>query len=163
MKALLAIIAILLPVAALADGPQPVGPNNGQYGDWTAATYGTGDAKICYAFTKPESTKPPVPDRALAMLTVTARGAGQADISFTPGFTFPATAQVNLDVGHAKLPFYIQNNVAFAENTAQAMVGFARYSAAATSATGPDHIPHVDLWSLKGFSAAYKAIAAACP
>lgn len=163
MKRILTLIAILAPAAALAAGPTPLGPNNGQFNDWTAATYGTGDAKICYAFTKPKTTTPALPGRALSMLTVTQRNGSHDEVSFTPGFTFPSNAAVNLLVGKSKIPFYIQDNVAFTDNVTQAMIGFARQSAAATTATGPKGQVITDLFSLNGFIAAYKEIAKACP
>jgi hypothetical protein len=163
MKRIIALIAILLPSAALAAGPTPLGPNNGQFTDWTAATYGTGDAKICYAFTKPKTTTPAVPGRTLAMLTVTQRNGSKDEVSFTPGYAFPAKATVVLEVGKSKMPFYIQDNVAFTDNATQAMIAFGRQSAAATTSTGPNGTQITDLFSLNGFSAAYKEIAKACP
>lgn len=164
MKRTLALLAILAPLAAKAEAPKPLGPNNGQYGDWTAATYGTGKTKICYAFTKPQSTKPPLAKRGLAMLTVTERSATHdGEVSLTPGYSYPAHATVSLEVGHAKLPFYVQDNVAFTSSVKQAVAGFTQYATAATESTGPDGKRLVDIFSLNGFSAAYKAITAACP
>jgi hypothetical protein len=163
MKTILALIAILLPSAALAAGPAPLGPNNGQFGDWTAATYGSGDAQICYAFVKPKSSSPDLPGRGLTTLTVSHRANAADAVSFTPGYTFPANAEVLLEVGRDKIDFYIASNVAFTDKVPQALIDFDRQSAAATISTAPDGSKVTDLFSLKGFTAAYKAIAKACP
>lgn len=163
MKYALAIIATLTPLAAMATAPQPIGPHNGQYGDWTAATYGKGSAKICYAFTRPESTRPPLPHRGLAMLTITQRGGGHDEVSLTPGYHYPAKAAVSMEVEHLKIPFYVANNVAFTTHVSEAVAGFTRYATAAATSAGPNGRPLVDLFSLNGFSAAYKAVTAACP
>ena len=141
MKAILATIAtiaILSPIAAMADAPAPLGPNKGRFGDWTAATYGTGAAKICYAFTKPQSTRPELPGRGLAMLTVTERHGSHDEISITPGYTYPKKPLVSLAVGKAKIPFYVQDNVAFTDNVDEALDGFAKQDSAIATATGPN-------------------------
>jgi hypothetical protein len=161
--ATLATIAMLTPLAALAAAPTPLGPNNGQFGDWTAATYGTGAAKICYAFTKPQSTVPPVPSRGLTMLTITERHGSHDEVSLTPGFTYPKTAVVNMLLGRDRLTFYVQDNVAFTDNVSEALAGFARESTVNVASTGPKSKKFTDTFSLSGFSAAYKAIMTACP
>jgi len=161
--AMLATIAILSPLAAIAGGPVPLGPNKGVFGDWTAATYGSGPTKICYAFTKPQSTTPPLDKRGLTMLTVTERHGSHDEVSVTPGYTYPATAVINMQLGRSRLSFYVQDNVAFTDAVSQALSGFANQSDASVTATGPRGKKLTDTFSLKGFSAAYKAIAKACP
>jgi hypothetical protein len=161
--ATLATIAMLTPFAALASAPTPLGPNNGQFGDWTAAAYGTGAEKICYAFTKPHSTVPLVPGRGLTMLTITERHGSHDEVSLTPGFTYPKTAVVSMLLGRDRLTFYVQDNVAFTDNVNEALAGFARESAATVTSTGPKGKKFTDTFSLNGFSAAYKAIVRACP
>jgi hypothetical protein len=161
--ATLATIAMLTPFAALADAPSPLGPNNGQFGDWTAATYGTGVTKICYAFTKPQSTVPPMPDRGLTMLTITERPGSHDEVSVTPGFSYPQTAVVSMQLGRERLPFDVQDNVAFTDNVSQALAGFSRESQAVLTSTGPKGKKLTDTYSLSGFSAAYKAIVKGCP
>jgi hypothetical protein len=161
--ATLATIAMLTPFAALADAPTPLGPSNGQFGDWTAASYGTGLAKICYAFTKPQSTVPPMTGRGLTMLTVTERHGSHDEVSLTPGFTYPKTAVVTMQVGRDHLSFYVQDHVAFTDNVNVALAGFARESQATLISTGPKGKKLTDTFSLAGFSAAYKAIEKGCP
>ncbi len=160
---MLATFAILTPIAAMADAPAPLGPNKGVFGDWTAATYGKGADKVCYAFTKPQSSVPPLAGRGLAMLTVTQRHGSSDEISLTPGFTYPKKAVVSLAFGKSKLPFYVQGNVAFTDSVSEALAGFARESDATATSSGPKGKKLTDKFSLSGFSAAYKEIAKACP
>jgi hypothetical protein len=161
--AILATIAILSPLSALAAGPLPIGPNKGVYGDWTAAAYGSGASKICYAFTKPQSTSPVLARRGLAMLTVTERHGSHDEVSVTPGYIYPAHAVITMQLGRNKLPFYVQDNVAFTDAVSEALTGFAAQSITSVTATGPRGKKLTDSFSLTGFSAAYKAIEKACP
>jgi hypothetical protein len=166
MKAILAAIAtiaILTPLAAMADAPVPLGPSKGKFGDWTAATVGTGAAKICYAFTKPELSQPDWTSRGLTMLTVTERHGSHDEISITPGYTYPNDAVVSLAVGKAKIPFYVEDNVAFTDNVDEALEGFAKQDSATATSSGPKGKKIQDRFSLTGFSAAHKAIVQACP
>lgn len=163
MKRILAIIAILAPLSAMAEAPSPLGPHNGKFGAWTAATYGSGAAQICYAFTKPQISKPNWKSRGLAMLTVTERQGSRDEVSITPGYTYPKKAKVSLDVGKASIPFYVQDGTAFTNSGAAALSAFAKADAASVKSTGPKGKPVADNFSLSGFSAAYKAIVHACP
>jgi len=161
--AMLATIAILSPLAAIADAPIPLGPDKGVFGDWTAATYGSGPSKICYAFTKPQSTTPVLPSRGLTMLTVTERHGSHDEVSLTPGYTYPSDAAIDMQLGREHLSFYVQDNVAFTDDVTRALSGFANQSDADVTATGPGAKKLTDTFSLKGFSAAYRAIENACP
>jgi hypothetical protein len=166
MKAIFAAIstiAILTPLAALADAPSPLGLHKGKFGDWTAAAIGTGADRICYAFTKPQHTTPAMPERGLAMLTVTERHGSRDEISLTPGYSYPEKAAVSMEVGKARIPFYVQDNVAFTDSVDETLDGFTRQDSAIATATGPRGKRLADKFSLSGFSAAYKAIAKACP
>lgn len=164
MKRIVAIIAILAPLSAMADAPSPLGPNNGKFGAWTAATYGDGAAKICYAFTKPQISKPNWKSRGLAMLTVTERQGSRDELSVTPGYTYPKKAKVSLDVGKKTFSFYVQDGTAFTDAGPAALAAFAKADAASVTSTAPKgKKPVVDDFSLTGFSAAYKAIVHACP
>lgn len=157
------VIAVLAPLAALANAPVALGPDKGKFGDWTAATYGTGSSKICYAFTTPQTSSPTLPKRGMAMLTVTERHGSHDEVSITPGFTYPKSASVNLTVGDATIPFYVQENVAFTDRVSKALDGFTRQNDATTVSSGPDGKKLTDKFSLAGFSDAYKAIVKACP
>lgn len=154
----------LLPAAALAAGPSALGPNGGKYGSWTAATYGSGDAKICYAFTTPQSTKPAIQSRGKVMLTVTNRKGSENEVSVTSGYDYPQDAKVMLSIGSKNFDFYTQKNVAFTSAGADAVAAFKTgYTATVTGPAPKGKISVTDQFSLSGFSAAYKAISDACP
>ncbi len=165
MKSLLASsILALLPAAALAAGPSALGPNGGKYGDWTAATYGSGDAKICYAFTTPQSAKPAIQSRGKVMLTVTNRKGSHDEVSVTSGYDYPKDAKVQLSVGPKNFDFYTQKNIAFTSAGADTVAAFKLGDAATVTGPAPKgKLTVTDQFSLSGFSAAYKAISDACP
>ncbi len=164
MKSLLASsILALLPAAALAAGPSALGPNGGKYGDWTAATYGSGDAKICYAFTDPQSSQPDWKSRGKVMLTVTDRKGSHDEVSITAGYDYLKDAKVTLAVGSKNFDFFTQKNIAFTSSGTDAVAAFKVGDSATSTGPGPHGHPVVDQFSLSGFSGAYKAISDACP
>jgi len=153
----------MLPTLAFAEAPTPLGANGGKFGDWTAATFGTGAAKICYAFTTPQISKPNWKSRGKVMLTVTERHGSHDEVSLTAGYTYPKNASVTLTVGKTPFDFYTSGANAFASSGAAVVAAFKNGDSA--TAKGPDTKgkPVEDQFSLTGFSAAYKAISAACP
>jgi invasion protein IalB len=153
----------LLPALALAAAPTPLGPNNGKFGAWTAATYGTGAAKICYAFATPQISKPALKSRGRVMLTVTQRHGSRDEVALTPGFTYPKGASVKLTVDNTPFDFFAQGSNAFANNGSAVVAALKNGNSATAKGTGPKGKPVEDQFSLSGFSAAYKAISAACP
>ncbi len=165
MKSLLASsLLALLPAAALAAGPSALGPNGGKYGSWTAATYGNGDAKICYAFTTVQNAKPAIKSRGKVMLTVTNRKGSANEVSITSGYDYPKDAKVKLAVGPKSFDFYTQKNIAFTSSGTDAVTAFKSGDAATVTGPAPKgKITVTDQFSLSGFSAAYKAISDACP
>ena len=156
-------ILALLPAAALATSPAALGPNGGQFGDWTAATYGSGDAKICYAFTTPQSSTPQIPGRGKPMLTVTDRKGSPHEVSLTAGYDYPKNATASVTVGSQSFAFFTQQNIAFTTSGADAVAAFEAGNIATATGPGPHGHPVVDQYSLSGFSDAYKAITTACP
>lgn len=158
-----AALLALLPTFALADTPTPLGANGGKFGDWTAATYGTGAAKICYAFTTPQISKPNWKSRGKVMLTVTQRHGSHDEVALTSGYAYPKNASVKLTIGTAPFDFYTQGANAFAANGNAVVTAFKTGDAATAKGPGPKSKPVEDNFFLSGFSAAYKAISAACP
>ena len=150
-----------VPALAFAAGPVALGPNGGQYGQWTAATYGQGHDKVCYAFTMPQSSTPAMQDRGKVMLTVSQRQSSSNEVSVTSGYDYPRDAKVKLTVGSSVFSFYTQRNVAFAADGAGAVTAFKIGNAAQVTSSGP-HGDITDQFSLAGFSAAYDAIVKAC-
>lgn len=151
------------PALALAAGPVALGPNGGQYGQWTAATYGQGSDKVCYAFTTPQSSTPAMQGRGKVMLTVSERQGSSNEVSVTSGYDYPRDGKVKLTVGSSVFSFYTQKNVAFAADGKSAVTAFRIANTAKVASSGPHgHDDVTDQFSLSGFSAAYDAIVKAC-
>lgn len=165
MKTLiLSSLLVLAPAAALAAGPVALGPNGGQYGQWTAATYGHGADEVCYAFTMAQSSTPMLHSRGKVMLTVSERHGSRDEVSVTSGYDYPHDASVKMAVGNSNFSFYTQRNVAFAMDGSAAVVAFKIGNTATSTSSGPDGRGVItDQFSLAGFTAAYDAITHACP
>lgn len=156
MKIPFVLLLALLPAFAWADSaPVPLGPNNGRYGDWTAAAYGTGVAKTCYAFTT-------LAQDAADMLTVTERAGARDEVTVTAAAAFAPTARVGLMLGKKHFKFYVQGNTAFTEY-GQALVAALPAETKAVVRIGNGDTAKLEKFSLVGFSGAFHAIQAACP
>jgi invasion protein IalB len=163
MKYVLLLGLLLAPLAAsAATGPVPLGPDGGAFGDWTAAKYKTGAAKVCYAFTNAQSSKPSLAGRSNVLLTVTERKASHDEVTLTAGFTYPANAKVALDVKGLTVKFYTKGGNAFTTDGPNAVAAFEKTDTATVTSTGPTGATVVDIFSLKGFTNAFKAVVKAC-
>jgi invasion protein IalB len=158
-------LAILVPGFAMAaqTGPVPLGSNNGKFGDWTAATYGSGAAKACYAFTTAQGSAPAIAGRGAVMLTVTERKAAKDEVTLTAGYDYPAKATVSLNAGGGPIAFYTKGGTAFTSSGTAAITAFQAGSSAIAKSSAPGGVTVTDNFSLAGFSDAYSAITAACP
>jgi hypothetical protein len=164
MKNLNAAILFFMPLAAFAaDGPVALGPNQGKFGDWTAAIYGTGAAKTCYAFTQATNSNPAIPGRGTVLLTVTERAAAHDEVTLAAGYTYPAHATPTLAIGNQKIRFYTQGQDAFTTAGSTAIAAFKTQATAESTAPSPHGHSVADDFSLHGFSDAYHAITSACP
>ena len=61
---------------------------------------------VCYAFTRAQSSAPPLPGRGAVVLTVTERSSGRDAVAIEAGFAYAANATVTLQVDQAGLEFY---------------------------------------------------------
>jgi invasion protein IalB len=164
MKNLITAVILFMPAALFAAvGPVALGPNQGKYGDWTAAVYGSGGAKTCYAFTRATHSDPALPGRGTVMLTVTERAGAHDEVTLSAGYSYPPKAEVKLTVGDAKIAFYTSGGNAFTIHGAEAIAAFRNGSAAQAQSSAPHGHKVKDEFSLSGFSGAYGAIASACP
>lgn len=152
---------LLMPAAAFADtaAPSPLGV----FGDWTAATYGTGGKKACYAFTIAQGSSAALPGRGPVMLVVTERHSGHDEVTISAGYAYPAKPSVVLDVNGDDMSFYTQGQTAFTTSGAQAITDFQQGSLAKTTSSIPGGGTVIDNFSLAGFSDAYNAITTSCP
>jgi hypothetical protein len=164
MKHLLVAAVFLIPsFAAAATGPVALASNGGKFGDWIAASYGSGAAKACYAFTTASASTPKVARGGPVMLTVTERKSGRDEVTLSAGYTYPASAAVTLDAGGGPITFYTKGGTAFTTAGSAAIKAFQAGSSAVAKSSAPGGGTVTDTFSLSGFSGAYSAITAACP
>jgi hypothetical protein len=163
MKYVVAALVFVIPaMSCAAGGPVALGPNGGKFGDWTAATYGSGDAKACYAFTDAVKSAPTLNKRGAVMLTVTERAGVHDEVTIGAGYNYPKDAKVKLSVGTTGIDFYTQGQTAFTTGGSDAVAAFKNGASAEAVSTGPHGHDVTDDFSLTGFSGAYSAIASAC-
>jgi hypothetical protein len=165
-------IALMLALPAVAyskkaappahPAPAAAGPKSiGKFDDWTAATHSESGQTICYAFTRAQSSAPALPGRGAVVLTVTERSSGRDAVAMEAGFSYAPNTTVTLQVDQAGLEFYTSGRNAFARDGKAAVSAFGKGSRAISRSPGPKEV--TDTFSLKGFGAAYAAIAKACP
>lgn len=150
------------PAGAASAGPKSIGT----FDDWTAATHLESGRTVCYAFTRAQSSTPPVPGRGGVVLTVTERPSGQPPglaVALEAGFKYPQNATVTVQVDQTGLDFYTADRNAFARDSKAAVAAFNRGRRAIARSPGPKNEQVTDTFSLKGFSAAYAAVMKACP
>jgi hypothetical protein len=153
MRKILYAMVLLAPLAAQADGPVPLGSDGGKFGDWTAATYGSGNAEACYAFTVAQASSPALPGRGQVMLTVTERPGAHDEVTLSAGYDYPRKPTVTLDV----------DDTGFTTDGGTAVTAFQQGATASATSSAPGGGNVTDVFSLAGFSDAYSAITAACP
>ena len=145
--------------APKADGPQRLGT----FEDWTAATHSEAGQLVCYAFTRAQSSTPPLPGRGAVILTVTQRISGRDAVALEAGFAYPPDAAVTVQADQATLEFYTSQRAAFARKGHEAVTAFQVAGKAIAHSPAPHDATVTDTFSLRGFSAAYAAISKACP
>ncbi|HQT65247.1 MAG: hypothetical protein B7Z75_11235 [Acidocella sp. 20-57-95] len=160
MKYTALLLALLLPTTALA---QSVAPTSlGTFEGWTAATYGSGANKACYAFTTATVSAPALAKRGPVMLTVTERKSDRDEVTLSAGFDYPAKPVVTLSIGATKIDFYTSGQTAFTSDGALAVASMKHGGKAVAKTVGPSGYV-LDTFALSGFSGAYSAISKACP
>lgn len=135
----------------------------GTYEDWIAATHQEGGQTVCYAFSRAQSSTPKLSDRGAVVLTVTQRSSSRDTVAVEAGFSFAPNAVVTMQVDQTGLEFYTAQRNAFARDGKAAVAAFNKGSRAIARSPGPRDVTVTDTFSLRGFSAAYKAIVKACP
>jgi hypothetical protein len=146
-------------VAQKPDGPKKLGT----YDDWVAATHQEAGQPVCYAFTRAQSSLPPMTGRGAVVLTVTQRVSGRDAVALEAGYAFAPDATVTVQADQTGLEFYTHQRAAFARKGHDAVTAFQAASRAIARSPAPHDTTVTDTFSLKGFSAAYAAIGKACP
>lgn len=148
--------------AAKVEKPTP--PKEiGQFDDWVAATSVENGQTICYALTYAKHSTPALPGRDKVVLTVTERPTIRDAVAISAGFAYAANAAVTVQADQTALDFYTNARSAFARDGKAAVTAFNRAKELSARSPGPKNATVVDGFSLHGFSAAYAAIAKACP
>jgi hypothetical protein len=156
-------LLLALPAAAanskktVAAGPKAIG----RFDDWTAATHSESGQTVCYAFTRVQTSAPPVSGRGSVVLTVTQRPSGRDAVAIESGLAYAANTSVTVQVNQTGLDFYTAGRDAFARDGKAAVAAFKGASRAIARSPAPKEV--TDTFSLKGFGQAYAAIVKACP
>jgi hypothetical protein len=141
----------------------------GQYGTWGAYTATPNGRKVCFALSKPSSSKtnPPNRPRDPAYAFVSSRPAEKVvnEVSIMIGYALKPGSESSLEVGGSAYAMYTQGDGLWIKNAAEEeqMVSAMRKSAEVTvkgvSAKGTETI---DVFSLKGLSQALDRLAQDC-
>lgn len=147
---------------AQAGGPVSIG----RFDDWEAATLTERGQKVCYAFTRVAASNPRVENRGEVVLVLTHRGRSRDEVAIRAGYTYPANAEpagtVEASGGNTTLAFFTAGDAAFARDRAAAVAAFERGRALRLAGPGPRGGAVTDMFSLRGFTAARRAIGEAC-
>jgi invasion protein IalB len=151
--------ALALSSGALAQADQPT--LLGQYGDWGAYTATPGGKKVCFALSKPKTSKtePVGRKRDPAYLFISTRPSENVrqEVSVIIGYPFKSSSDATAEIGPTKFAMYTQNDGAWIKNVAEearfveAMRKGADLTVKGTSGRGTQS---TDQFSLKGLAQA---------
>ena len=163
LKLLIIVIAATAFALSRADAAAKI---VGEFDDWDAATDGKGKNRVCYASTKPKKSAGKYKKRGeVSVLIAHWPGRKQFGIvSINMGYGFKAKAEAIVKIGDASFDLFTQGETAWAykgddPKLVQAMRAGASMVVAGVSKRGTKTL---DTYSLKGVSAAIKAIDKAC-
>ncbi len=137
------------------------------HGDWEAYAESEGGKKVCYIGSKPKKESGKYRKRGDTYILVTHRPAENSVnvVSIAAGYTYQPSSEVDVAIGDHKFRLFTDGDYAFAYDAktdgelVAAMVKGASMTVKGNSNRGT---ATVDVYSLKGFTAAYKAIGQAC-
>ena len=145
--------------AAMAQTPQRIG----QFNDWGAISYQSGNGKVCYAVSVPTSKQPTSVNHGDNFFVVTQRGSQNVtyEPQFIAGYALQENSKVTVTIDGKSFTFFAKDNTAWTENAAQdpalvaAMKAGSRMSVKAVSRRGTNTSYE---YSLSGITAALNAI-----
>ena len=160
-------IVLLVCVFAGLDTPAAAGTMLSKHGDWEAFTDRESGKLVCYMGSAPTKSRGKYTKRGRTFLLITHRPAEKSKnvISLQAGYTYKKMSEVELAVGETSFKLFTDQQWAFAADTAtdnalvKSMIGGAVLIVRGLSSRGTQT---TDTYSLKGFTAAYKAIGKAC-
>lgn len=135
--------------------------------DWEAYVEAEDGKKVCYIGSKPKKEAGKYRKRGDTYMLVTHRPAENSVnvVSVAAGYTYQPESEVDVAIGDDKFRLFTDGDYAFANDAktdgelVQAMIKGAVMVVKGTSNRGT---ATTDTYSLKGFTAAYKAIGRAC-
>lgn len=155
---------IFLAFSANAAAPQLIG----EYDDWSAYVYKDGKNNVCYMASTPQKSEGKYTKRGDVYMVITHRPADKSFdvVNFVAGYTYKNDAKVVVKIGKETITdFFVESDKAWTMSAAadkklvEAMKKGERLIIDGTSTKGT---ATKDTYSLKGFSAAYRAISAKC-
>ena len=163
--ALTSVAAAQQPAKPPATTAAPAGDSQptllGQYADWGAYTASPKGGKVCFALSKPISSKtePAGRKRDQAFIFVAIRPAENVknEVSVIIGYPFKSTSDATAEIGTAKFEMYTKDDGAWIKNVAEEarMIDAMRKSADLTiKGTSGRGIQSTDRYSLKGLAQA---------
>lgn len=159
---LLATTVLAAAPAAAQQARHPIGT----FDDWEAYTATEGGKKICYMGSVPKKQEGNFSKRGEVVFLVTHRPADKETgvVSITAGYTYKKDSSARVQVGDKGFDLFTDGGFAFAaegkdKDLVQAMVRGNDMVVKGTSSRGT---ATTDSYSLKGFTAAWKAIGQAC-
>ena len=138
-----------------------------KHADWEAFKERENGKLVCYMGAVPTKSRGKYTKRGRTFLLITHRPAEKSKnvISLQAGYTYKKMSEVELAVGETSFKLFTDQQWAFAADTAtdnalvKSMIGGAVLIVRGLSSRGTQT---TDTYSLKGFTAAYKAIGKAC-
>ncbi len=160
---LFAVLAALVGVAHDIRAEQPLG----NFGAWDAFTEREGKNLICYMASEATKARGNYNKRGITYMIVTHRPAEKSTnvISIEAGYTYKKDSEVEIIIGKDSTKLFVAGSTAFAydSKTDDALVkAMIRGAGMTVKGTSLRDTETTDTYSLKGFTAAYKAISAAC-
>ncbi len=171
--AVISVASAQQPAKPAATAAAPTGDTQptllGQYGDWGAYAASPGGAKVCFALSKPKTSKtePAGRKRDQAYFFVASRPAENVknEVSVIVGYPFKSASDATAEVGTAKFAMYTQNDGAWIKNVAEEarMVDALRKGADLTvKGTSGRGTQSTDQYSLKGLAQALERAEQEC-
>ncbi len=153
----LAVLTVLPPAAASAD-------LLGTFEDWEAHSRGSGKDKICYAASVPVKSEGKYSKRGDVFLLVSHRPAIKqiGIVSLEAGYAYGDKSQIAAKIGDQKFAMFPFGEVAFAFEDGPMVKGMIKGAGVVIKGTSSRGTLTTDDFSLKGFTAAYKAASKAC-
>jgi len=156
-------VVLFLPAATLAQNSSLIDV----FGDWSAFAQKQDGKPVCYIGSEPVKSAGNYSKRGDVLFLVTHRPADKANsvINFQAGYTFKTGTDVKLFIGDATFSLFTDGGDAWALDSKSdkaivlALIKGAKMILKGTSARGTKT---TDTFSLKGFTAAFKAASKAC-